>query len=520
MRTIPFGDDDLFYRFDKGVAVNSKNLRFSSHQPRESNSYAYWFVEAVGMPAVPSNQNIGVPDYEDREAGVLAHALARGGDRLALASWTTPPAIGWSLGIRETGRGYCQGLGQVTAIVTRGGFLWIAFNGISDYDFAVGSFVYFYRSTIVATPNLFVPRRMPVRVEFDYGPGRRVAAVTVHRRNTPEGSPSFFFGTQIATIGEGDAATLDAGYYSFVACHSLEDVVLEIEGTAYTHHYNEPPAPFTIRLEGARGNGYLLRRGLTVRQTPPSGDRTVAPGAATLFRDENPIMVDDGRPLATRGDIFLAVSGTAAYAGWNDHGFDAVSRTFYPRCKIAALEDIRARKLFVDRAGSTWSAAPAYELEGAAAVFRNNLYGGRRTLDRNWIHTGWRIVWAAPPQDNLPLDYDGGRAAVIMFPGDRTDLLKAGDIIRLGTAKDSEPLPKEYVVSEINAGGRIIGLHNPYALDDTWRGVTAVFTWAVVMEVGNGHPKLADQIRAEFLGRYISIGRGIATRHEIWRLPL
>jgi hypothetical protein len=520
MRIVTFDDGDLFYRYDKGVAVQSKDLRFGSHQPRASNAYAYWFVQAVGMPAVPSTQAIGVPDYEARDAGLLAYTLARGGDRLALSSWTNVPGVGWELGVREEGRGYCQGLGKVTATILGAGVIWVTFEIASDYNFAAGSFVYFYRPAIVASGNLFIPRRMPVRVEYDYGAGRRPAAVVVHRRDTAAGSPSFFYGTQIAQIGEGETTTLDAGYYAFVACHPLETVAVDVDGTSYTHHYNEPAAPFAVRLEGVRGDGYLLRRGLTVRQAPQAADGYAAPGPATLYRDGVQVAVSDGRPLATRGDIFLAAEGTIPRIAWNDHGFDGPSRTYFPKCKVAVLAGTRARKLFVDRSGSQWFGTPAYEIEGGVAVFRNALYGGRRTLGRNWVRTGLRIVWASPPQDNLPFDYDGGRAAVVMVPGSRPDFFAAGDVIRLGTSATGEPLPKEYVVSETNAGGRVIGLHSPYALDDTWRGVTAVFTWAVVLEVSYGDKTLANQIREEFLGKYISVSRGIETKHEVWRLPL
>jgi len=520
MRIVNFDDGDLFYRYDKGFAVESKGLRFSSHQPRTSDRYAHWFVQSVGMPAVPSTQEIGVPDYEARDEGVLAYPLARGGDRLALTSWTIAPGVGWELGVRETGRGYCQGLGKVTTVVFQGGVIWITFTTASDYDFAAGSRAYFYQPTMVASGNLFIPHRMPVRVEYDYSQGFRTAAVAVHRRNTPTGAPSFFFGTQIAEIGEGEAVTLDAGYYAFVACHSLEDVALEIEGTRYTHHYNEPAAAFAVRLEGVRGDGYLLRRGLTVRQAPQDTARYTAAGPATLFRDGVRVAVNDGRPLETRADIFLATEGPAVHVAWNDHGFDGTSRAYFPQCKVAALEGTRARKLFVDRSGPRRLGTPAYEIEGGVAVFRNALYGGRRTLGRNWVRTGLRIVWAAPPQDNLPLDYDGGRAGVVMVPGDRTDLIKAGDILRLGISAGGEPLPKEYVVAETNAGGRVVSSHDPYALDDTWRGVTAVFTWAVVLEAGRGDKTLAGQIREEFLGKYISVSRGIETKHEVWRLLL
>jgi len=79
MKTVTFGDDALFYRYDRGWQVASRGLRYSSHQPADSDGVALWFVQAVGDPTVPSTQEIGVADYAERTTGRLALALRQGG---------------------------------------------------------------------------------------------------------------------------------------------------------------------------------------------------------------------------------------------------------------------------------------------------------------------------------------------------------------------------------------------------------------------------------------------------------
>jgi hypothetical protein len=522
MKNVYFHDGDIFYRYDRGCAVRAKSLRFNSHKPRESDGYARWFVYAVGDPTVPSTQEVGVPDYDERTEASLSAPLLRGGTylRAGLVSGQ-PPAAGWEVGARNLGNGTYQGLGTVRWIAAVGGALHVRFDAPADYNFPVGTRVYFYRPAVVASDNLFVPRRMRVVVEYDYPQGLagpRAAPVEVHRRDTRRGKSSYYFADRVARLDAGEAGVLDAGYYAFVACHPLQDVEVKIDDVSYIHHYNEAAAPFHAILTGEAAASYHLRAGLTTRNERQPADRLAPCGETTLYKDGAPVRADDGRTLKTRGDIYLAPgAGDDCYVAWNDHGFDGDTRTYFGQCKLARVTGGVARKLFVDRWGPSWFAKPAYELEGGAAFHRGALYGGRRAAGRNWLKTRLRAVWAAPPQDNLPGNYDGGRAAVFMVPGDRLELLRPSGVLRLGDAPAGEARPREYVIAEAEAGVRYIGEHSPYALDDSWRDVTAVFTWAVILEVGREFADREQQVRAEVLGKYVTVARGFRERHELWR---
>jgi len=524
MKTVTFGDDALFYRYDRGWQVASRGLRYSSHQPADSDGVALWFVQAVGDPTVPSTQEIGVADYAERTAGRLALALRQGGREFsALDLAGASPGAGWEVSARDLASGHFQGLGRVTAVWQKEAETWYRVDGVAAYDFPVGAYVYFYAPAVVAADNLYIPRRMRVRVEYDreHGwAGPRPAPVAVHRRTARRGKTSFYFAEQVAEVGEGEAATLDAGYYAFAACHPLQDISVVVNGDEYTHHYNEAPAPFAVVVEGADAHGQLLTAGLTVRNEPQPAGRDAAPGPSRLFRDGAPVKADDGREVATPGDIYLARAGGDVYVAWNDAAFDGAHRAWFGQCKLGRLQGSEVRKLFVDRWGPTWHEKPAFELAGGVARFGAALYGGRRRLERRWVRTGPQTVWAAPPQGDVPEGYDGGRAAVFMVAGDRTDLLQAGDVVRLGREAAGAPAPREYVLAEVDAGVRHINEDSPYALDDSWRGITAVFTWGALLEVDRTGLAYDDQVRLEVLGKYVSVAKGMTSRHELWRFRL
>lgn len=524
MKTVTFGDAELFYRYDRGFAVAAKVLRFSSHAPRESDRYAVWVVQAVGAPTVPSTQEIGVADYAERTEARLLFEVPRGGAVWRVAAFAgRPPSPGWEVSARDYKSGVAQFLGDVVRVWCEGDHYALLTSRRAEYDYAGDAYLYFYRPAILATDNLLLARRAAVRVVYDYeGPGGkpRPAPVVVERRHGPRGRMSFFFPAKVAEIGEGEAVTLDAGYYAFVACHPLAEIEVQVGEGRYRHHYTEAPAPFAVVVEGTpwANAGYLLAAGLTARNAPQDEGRRRAPGDTILFKNGSRVFVDDGRPLATPGDVFLARGPAGGvYVAWNDVGWDATRGRYFSQCKVGKFAGAAVRKLFVDRWGEGWWEKPAYEIVGGVARFQNALWGGRRRLERGWRRTGWQVVWAAPPQDRVPADFDGGGAAVLMVPGDRTDLLRPGAVIRLGAKATVEPGPKEYVVAEAGAGVRHIEENSPYALDDNWRGVTTLFTWAVVLEVNRLGRSYAAVVRAELLGKYIAVALAPRQRYELWR---
>ncbi len=524
MKAVRFHDADLFYRYDKGYAVASTSLRYFSYQPRESDRYARWFVQAVGDATVPSTQEIGIADYADRTEGVTTRATPRAARTFAAYIVEgKPPQLGWEAAARDLSSGHYQNLGRVLDIGAGDGETFFVVEYVATYDFPAGTYLYFYAPQILATDNLFLPRRAAVRVQYDYPQGTGgppAAPVAVQRRDARRGKSSEYFCSRVAEIGEGEAVTLDAGYYAFIACPELRDIEVEIYDEVYVHHYNEPPAPFEVIVGPDESPGYLLTAGLACRNGPQDAARRAAPGETTLCKDGSPMKTSEGRVVATRGEVYLGRAGVNVHVGWNDHGFDAATRTWFGQCKLGRFDGAVVHKLFVDRRGPVWFGKPSYELAGGLARWGNVLYGGRRRLDRNWLKTRLRVVWAAPPQGNLPEGYDGGRAAVLLVPGDRTELLRPGDVIRLGHTADGAPAPKEYVIAEAGADVRYLGADNPYSLDDGWRDVTAVFTWAAILEVDYGDLSYDDQVRYEVLGKYISVARGAAARHELWRLAL
>ena len=259
------------------------------------------------------------------------------------------------------------------------------------------------------------------------------------------------------------------------------------------------------------------------RRSAQDSGRFQSAGKSAVILDGDPLLNTKGEKVEADGGIFFGREpGGSVWVARNIVGYDPAPRVFVKGCALGRLDDDRLSDKYYYRTSGRYLGLDAYEFTGDLAVAGKELIGARLLTDRVWHRTRLQIVWASPPEsDDLPAGYDGGWAAVIMVPGDHTGLIAEGDVITLGNGPDEEPVPREYVVSESSAGARYIPEDSPYALNDSWRDRTEVFTWFVILELDpSGGLEYDERVRLETLGKYITVARGRDTRHEMWRIKL
>jgi hypothetical protein len=525
LKLITFYDDTLLHLYDKGVAVRSKALRFHSHKDEESDEFARWTVEAVGYPHVHSTQEIGIPDYEVRTEGTVKGYYGRGSYIWVVKDLDdTPPAHGWEAAVHDSITGYRQWVGTVLKVAAAEDGWRVECELPFGFPVSPGAAAYFYRPRVLPTDNLLIPKLCDVEIWYaqDEGPASPVRApVEVYRRFRRRGKTSFYFADKVAEIAEGETARLDVGFYAFVSQHELLDIEVKIDDDVYVHHYNEPPAPFDVVLRDVRRPAYCFSAGLWVEQTPQDSNRYKAPGKLKAVLNSRPLYNSKGKPVEAAGGIYFGKEGCGAvWVARNVVGYDPDPKVFVKGCALGRFDGAFLTEKFYYRSESDYLGLAPYEFAGNIAATDDELVGARLLTDHIWLKTRLRVVYASPPDsDSLPVGYDGGWAAVLMVPGDRTELITAGDVIRLGDGPDVEPYPREYVVSESGAGVRYIPVNSPYALDDTWRGRTEVFTWLIILELDSeGDYTHDERVRLETLGKYISVARGWDTRYEMWKI--
>ncbi|UCE26836.1 MAG: hypothetical protein JSW52_10900 [Candidatus Coatesbacteria bacterium] len=524
MKQVKFNDAALFRLYDKGIAVRSKTLSFHSHKDEDSDELARWTVEAVGYPHVYSTQEIGIPDHEVRTEGTIKGYYGRGTRIWAVKDLDdTPPTHGWEATVHDSITGYRQWLGKLLKITDADEGWTVECERPFGYPISSGSAAYFYRPGVLPTDNLLVPKLCDVEIRYEQeeGPASPVPApVEIYRRFWRRGKTSFYFADKTGEVAEGETARLDAGFYAFVSQHELQDIEIKIDDEVYVHHYNEPASPFNVILKNVAHPAYFLSAGLWVEQEPQDAKRFSAPGNPKAVIHGRPLYDTDGEPVEGAGGVFFGEGPNGApWVGRNVVGFDPNPKVFVKGCALGRFDGARLDGKFNYRGEDDYLGLPPYELSGGMAAPPGELAGPRILTTRIWKRTRLQVVWAAPPgDDELPAGYDGGWAAVLMVPGDRTELLEEGDVIRLGAGPGDEPYPREYVVSESGAGVRYVDEDSPYALDDSWRGRTEVFTWLIILELDSSGDLTHDErVRLETLGKYISVARGWDVRHEVWK---
>lgn len=527
MKQTTFNDQALFHLYDKGVALRSKTLRFHSYKDEETDELARWTVETVGYPHVHSTQEIGIPDYEVRTEGTVKGYYGRGTRIWVVKDLDdTPPAHGWEATVHDSMIGYRQWLGKVLKVASTDEGWIIECERPFGYPIRSGAAAYFYRPGVLPTDNLLIPKLCTVEIWYEQEEGRASpvpAPVEIYRRFGRRGKTSFYFADKVAEVAEGDTVRLDAGFYAFVSQHELQDIEIKIDDEVYVHHYNEPPAPFDVVLRDVVKPAYFLSADLWVEQVPQDSKRFSAPGKLKAVHNGKPMYDTLGRPVEAAGGIYLGREpGGAAWVARNVIGYDPNPKVFVKGCALGRFDGARLTEKFYYRGEDDYLSLPPYEFAGGMTETGDELVGARILTDRIWQKTRLQVVWAAPPgDDELPAGYDGGWAAVLMVPGDRAEFIEEGDVIRLGAGPDDEPYPREYVISESDAGVRYIDEDSPYALEDSWRGRTEVFTWIIILELDAfGDYTHDERVRLETLGKYISVARGWDTRHEMWRIKL
>jgi len=128
-----------------------------------------------------------------------------------------------------------------------------------------------------------------------------------------------------------------------------------------------------------------------------------------------------------------------------------------------------------------------------------------------------QIIWAAPPQVGPwglgPPNYDGGLVASCLVSYDKTEYLRAGDLIRVREEGKSEAEGKEYLISECEAIA-------PFEVTDTshsYRTYGPEVRTRFILFAVDSFPagKYNEQAKAELADHYVTIMEGWDTRGEI-----
>ncbi len=544
-----FGDEhiteggDRFFLCDKGIAVRSKHLFYYNYPdedpPGELHNY-WWEVASIGTPTVGVKEtDIPKPYLEDpREAGLL-YDMPRGSYWLTLSNVPvgTPdpfPDVGESVEMRDETGGIYQYLGRVLEVDTDTGHYRIKVENPAKKNYPAYvspgqlTVIYTYPPGIVPTPNLFVPRHAEIFIEYikDELSDPPEHTVRVDRRAQKTGTGQQFFPQVVAELSDGQKIRIKPGYYSFSSVPDTEETVVSGTPDRYQNK-NEIPCPFKVIFPGVNST-YCLRRGLIVHQRLKTAWKY--PRFNELYSVELGGEVVTGlgySPFAVDGDVFLYDDGETVYIAWNSVNRTKTKGIYYQSSSfgrlIFSLYTVRVIRTYHDRDSTDYTTLPAYEIE-SFIVEDGKHFGGRRRYKRNWVKTGIRVIWAAPPQNDWkPESWDGDLAFTVLVESDRTDLFEAGDYIRLGGSEMGEPGGKEYVISEIEAVTRFLDSDDEFALEgytNILKHFTRISCIGVDQPVRSGgldYPGAYEkQVEGEILGKHLTVAKGWDIRVEMF----
>jgi len=522
MQVINITEQDKYYNYDKGYKVRSKTLLYHNHKSLDEDGFAAWAAEAVGTPVLPGPKEAGVSDYRYRSIGSVKQGAGIGKKLWAFQMQSgNPPSVGWDVSLRDIINGYSYELGKAVDLGRRDEYITVEVERPNRYTVSAYAELVFYHPSVLATPNLFVPVPMEITIEpvFDESaPGVNVCPVLVQRREAASGRGNCYFSGRVAELDIGDKVTLDPGYYAFAACPEPQSYEVTRDDETYTHYVNEAPAPFEIRFPATEKPFYSIANDFCCASDPQDGSRYLQPGETKLYREGLPVILPGGERIASGYNLIGAEDNDGVIVAW-DEAHTTEDGGYFNAVRIARCAGNTVQLLFEDRNPDNFIGEPVYRIGGSLLVTEEHIYGLRELCHRRWIGTDIQIVWASPPNaEYLPDDYDGGRAVIVLVPGDQTGLLRQGGIIRLRQEIDASANPKNYIVSEV--GTRALHLNNddPYALSDEWRDREEVFTHLALLHLDYTGLNYEEQARFEVLGKFITVAGGLERKSEIWKL--
>jgi hypothetical protein len=561
-KTVDLVEGNLFTLHNKGFAVRSKPVSYDNYG--QGDNYAYGLAQTIGWGTPNAEKECGAMHVGDRRETTLYEnkGVRPGSDVLPIQRVTggNRPRPGDFCEVHDELGNRRQSFGEVVSVSRSSDdkFLYVKCEKRARYYYrnyveplTTNVNVYFYKGDKVPDHNVFIGKPQTVTVEFLHADGTLTGLnapdpvdIVVEHKHYRKGREQFYWPRKIGEISEDGETEIDVtGFVSFISMRDLSLYNTEDE-TEYYCAWN--PAPFRITFEGYHAS-FLLADGFSVHSSlQDHGDYGPyrQPGKCRVVKDGKTCEMAGGGTLSTYGDIFLFKYGSRVYAAWNDHACDAGYNRF-PQCKLAVWEEAKSRfrRIWVNRKGERWWVQDVESYITSAIRHRDRFYLGRRYYGRNWIDTGVKVFWAAPPQTNMGVSvYDGGIVAMAAVKGDKSEVFEAGDVIRfyVGSGElSNRGLPgKEYVISEVQTFEREI---TPKIVLEPWlqwqagptetsteyladgegsyyKGeVTLLSILSIEPYMENGRT-YSEQIGFEVRGKYISVAKGRDERHQIMEL--
>lgn len=540
-RIIYLTDENLFTLNDRGVVVHSKCVAFDNRDsgggPRSHDSTDYYadiITECIGWGTPQRGvKECGVPMISGRASSKLYADFDAPRKTFLMPKGSVRPGRNHYVEIEMPYSGRRQSLGMVQNVDDKHSDYYIVTVAnaagrdypvyeevlIGEFKFKFYTHVYFQPLCDIPKDNVFISEPQTVGVEFvtsvDYYDPE---TVYVESRLWPSGREQFYWPRNVAEVSETEDLFIDdVGYVSFICVRDLNEYD---SGTSFVKYSSGPVPMFKVSLKGYN-RAYLLADKLWVRnrlqeqvQYRPGMDQ---PGKCQLVYDKKVCTYGNGTRIETYGDIFLWKDGSKVYAAWNDFEKDGNGEQ-YAVCRVAEHSgNGKFTKLWQNREGQGLYDKPECYIT-SFAFFKNKFYFGCRYYERNWIATGMKIFWAAPPQNeyllNMPTGYDGTYAVICMVKGDKSDVIQEGDMVNLGAGK-------RYRVSEVETLEREVGKEGkPYLApgEEIYRGKVTSFLLLSLDEFRGGEKAYEGQVCSEVLGKKISISKGRVERHQIKEL--
>lgn len=506
---------DVYHLYDKGVKVKGKRLFFANAVPEENQLRQV--VEAIGAvspcwdkehgmgfchPIIFVEHNIGSVFYVGTKyVRIDSEDLSkfRVGDWVQVATKMVVGDEVYPIKVSDVGP-----ITRIDESESR-----IYFEELRGLKHGIPAhtiyFVYVVRQPDF-TPNIFIPHRMTVRVEYDPDSYERRAPLEVFRRNELEGAPDDYIACKIGEITEDSGMELDVGFYAFRSLLPFGD-----DG-----RHNPNPCPFWLTLEEKVCLQELPSADAFVCNHPQmlsEGEGFSGAGEDFCHWDldvlENILRIGDEEVLTAYAPVYLSHHGEHVYAAIN--GFEREDNRgisgIYRKARLVEIDPASARvtkELWVDEDG-------VYEFCAKVLKSDGDFHLSLRRIRENYVNLNLRIVGVEYPKeetDSEPGDVPEGyfasnrQSARIYFLGDVSDRLSGGDRLRVSpfgdellVAGEGQPLPRDYVVSEVATlyveGKNLALLDEPYSgyLTTCFLvGIQAKVQWGMIHRWAQDHP--------------------------------
>lgn len=521
--TINLVDANLIYCHDRDYYVKSRGVTATNEGGPSGNDWATWHYKEIGESTPQSDKTLGLTRSATWWGGTLGIALVQ---RQRILRQVEPYNIKVGDNVILRSGTMWQDMGDILELEMGGsveGWWDITVQYLSRYNFPVGT-------EVIVTPmeaskksglNLEIPGYREIKIEYEQVDGIGSAtpvSTRVERRRRIEGRTTFYWPEVLGQADENSAVFVAGPYLALGEGNLPEQWKTAGPNTYYT---SEAVPHFWLKMEDAVNfanlpvDGYWVQDGKqeVLVAIPFTGGSQVQPDRNTLMFNGAPVRIanESNDILQTRGKIYLAKEGNTVYAAWNRWRFKAGN--WFLQVAWGKLEGATIKVAGRDRTWQNYQDRPPREIT-AFAVFNNKYWFGVKRIEPRWRNTAMQIVWAAPPQaGNKPTDFDGGMVASCMVSFDKTEYIRAGELIRVRAPGKSEAENKEYLISECEA-------ISPFEITDTLHSYRTygpeVRTRFIIFALDSFPAgKYNEQAKEELADHYVTIMEGWDIRGEI-----